>query len=158
MLGLISDPCSVEYDPTVARNGVGSVKVLGYEFPNYVGYYGDNFQYLSPSMVARNNSRALKLRVYMNVNDRPVYHNDGETCIWWEKQFRHWWLGLCDQFGENNGFAYLHPDCVTPHVVKSGKNWKRGGSDQVLSLDSVYPVAASSDSFKSPNLSSAVST
>ena len=65
-----------------------------------------------------------------SANERDVYHHESNNkfCIWWHKQWRHWWLGDCDNIGQNLGYAYLGPDKSCPNEGKSG-DWRRGGSD-----------------------------
>ena len=65
--------------------------------------------------------------------ERDVYRHENLTqhCIWWHKLYRHWWVGHCDNLGENHGFAYLAPDTLCPHEGKVG-DWRRGGLDTPL--------------------------
>jgi hypothetical protein len=30
-----------------------------------------------------------------------------DKCVWWHQQYRHWWVGPCENVGTNSGFAYL---------------------------------------------------
>ena len=71
-------------------------------------------------------------------NGRGVYRAEKspQNCIWWHKQYRHWWLGDCRKRGNNHGFAYLGPDETCPHDGGEGE-WKRGGSDEVLKAGKV---------------------
>ena len=65
--------------------------------------------------------------------ERDVYQheNENELCIWWHKEYRHWWLGNCDNIGQNTGHAYLQPDKNCPNEGKSG-DWKKSGSDETI--------------------------
>ena len=71
-------------------------------------------------------------------NGRGVYRgqHNSNNCIWWHKQYRHWWLGDCQKRGNNHGFAYLQPDTTCPHDGSDG-DWRRGGSDEVMKQGNV---------------------
>ena len=75
-------------------------------------------------------------------NGRGVYRGEknNHNCIWWHKQYRHWWLGDCQKRGNNHGFAYLQPDTTCPHDGADGE-WRRGGSDEVLKEGNIKAVA-----------------
>ena len=39
------------------------------------------------------------------INNRPVFTKDEgivDICIWWH-EYRHWWIGSCENLGANNG-------------------------------------------------------
>ena len=63
-------------------------------------------------------------RVYISMR-RP------QNCIWWEKKYRHWWVGDCEKRGNNFGSAFLEPDEECPHHNAEG-NWKRSGTNENL--------------------------
>ena len=63
-----------------------------------------------------------------------------QNCIWWHKQYRHWWLGDCRKKGLNHGYAWLEPDLACPTDPPPGGEgegkplWRRGGTDEALPL------------------------
>ena len=63
-------------------------------------------------------------------NERDVYQHESknENCIWWHIK-HHWWIGKCDDIGQNRGHAYLNPYKSCPNEGKSSGDWRRGGSD-----------------------------
>ena len=65
-------------------------------------------------------------------NGRDTYRSveNPKECIYWHP-LGHWWVGNCDMRGVNKGEAYLQPDKTCPYDGAT-KEWKRGGSDQVL--------------------------
>lgn len=67
------------------------------------------------------------------IKERDVYYHVSryDFCIWWHKQYRHWWLGKCKDIGENAGYAYLNPDKSCPHEGKSSE-WHKSGSDKTI--------------------------
>ena len=72
-------------------------------------------------------------------NERVVYRHElnSQSCIWWHKQFRHWWAGDCRKKGLNHGYAYIDPDLACPtDLTEDGHQplWRRGGTDEALSL------------------------
>lgn len=83
---------------------------------------------------------------YLEAN-RPIfegsYERDGK-CIWWHRLYRHWWIGYCDDIGDNAGFAYINEDLgcpseCTPEVEigvfpcpEKSMTWRRGGSNEVI--------------------------
>ncbi len=59
-----------------------------------------------------------------------------DKCIWWHRQYRHWWIGPCENVGTNSGFAYIQPDLRCP-MLSSGLawieiDWRRGGSNEPI--------------------------
>jgi hypothetical protein len=93
--------------------------------------------------------------------NRPVYQMNGK-CVWWHQQFRHWWVGSCENVGLNTGYAYAKEDSICPsHEL----TWRRGGSNEFLNgayiimiEENVYKEAARAESYAStPDWSSATS-
>ena len=65
-------------------------------------------------------------------DERGYYQNQkGIWCIWWHRPYRHWWIGHCNQRGQNHGHAWLKPDSLCPSEGKVGE-WHRGGTDAEL--------------------------
>jgi hypothetical protein len=63
--------------------------------------------------------------------NRPIYINDKkETCIWWNKENRHWWWGPCENVGTSSGNAYLQEDNSCPLGLVA--TWRSSGSDEVI--------------------------
>jgi hypothetical protein len=60
--------------------------------------------------------------------NRAIFEKDG-TCMWWHRQYRHWWIGPCENVGLNDGYAYGEEDFDCPHSVQT---WRRGGSNEIL--------------------------
>jgi hypothetical protein len=60
--------------------------------------------------------------------NRPVYQKNGK-CVWWHRQYRHWWIGPCENVGMNTGYAYVKEDSDCPSYENT---WRRGGSDEFL--------------------------
>jgi hypothetical protein len=60
--------------------------------------------------------------------NRPVYQRNGK-CVWWHLQYRHWWIGPCENVGMNTGYAYVKKDSDCPSYEHI---WMRGGSDEFL--------------------------
>ena len=72
-------------------------------------------------------------------NERVVYRHEKYTqgCIWWHKQYRHWWIGDCRKKGLNHGYAWLEPDLACPSDTGADEGlplWRRGGTDEALPL------------------------
>ena len=71
-------------------------------------------------------------------NERVVYRHEKlpQGCIWWHKQYRHWWIGDCRKKGLNHGYAWLEPDlaCPTDLDGEGSPLWRRGGTDEALPL------------------------
>ena len=80
--------------------------------------------------------------------NRPIFEGVEEQegkCMWWHRFYRHWWIGLCDDIGDNAGFAYIAEDLSCPseciRKVEEGVficprrsiTWRRGGSNEVIS-------------------------
>ncbi len=49
---------------------------------------------------------------------------NGDKCIWWYREYRHWWIGPCENVGTNSGYAYIYPDvrCPSPSY---GSKWTK---------------------------------
>jgi hypothetical protein len=73
--------------------------------------------------------------------NRPVFQRNG-NCVWWHRQYRHWWVGPCENVGLNDGYAYLEGDNECPASHKHA--WRRGGSDEIILDAMVYWFAAAS--------------
>jgi hypothetical protein len=72
--------------------------------------------------------------------NRPIYRKEeADSCIWWHKPYRHWWIGGCEQVGTNSGYAYMLEDTSCPDP--SNPTWRVRGSDEMenalLSADAV---------------------
>jgi hypothetical protein len=78
---------------------------------------------------------------YLSAN-RPVYIKD-DKCIWWHKEYRHWWFGPCENVGGNAGHAYIEEDVSCPFLTDVNKpirgtnetlelTFRRGGSDEII--------------------------
>jgi hypothetical protein len=87
---------------------------------------------------------------YLYAN-RPVYLKGNDAadgkCIWWHKEYRHWWVGPCENVGNNAGFAYINEDtsCPYPYFNNDFKlTWRRGGSDEIVSGIESYAWAIAS--------------
>jgi hypothetical protein len=64
--------------------------------------------------------------------NRPIYRKDsgkGDSCIWWHKPYRHWWIGDCEQVGTNSGYAYILEDTSCPD--SSNPTWRIRGSEEM---------------------------
>ena len=81
--------------------------------------------------------------------NRPIFEvfhgaRQNDKCMWWRHFSRHWWIGLCDDIGDNAGFAYIDEDLSCPSEcipeVEFGDfvcpersiTWRRGGSNEVI--------------------------
>ena len=66
---------------------------------------------------------------------KQVFEKDAK-CIWWHRQYRHWWIGPCEYVGTNSGHAYIGPDMRCPLLSEGIQwteiDWRRGGSDEPL--------------------------
>jgi hypothetical protein len=60
--------------------------------------------------------------------NRPVYQNN-RNCVWWHRQYRHWWVGPCENVGLNDGYAYIEQDV---NCVIGGVEMRRGGTDEII--------------------------
>ena len=58
------------------------------------------------------------------------YYKKGINCIWWHKEYRHWWIGDCNNRPENVGHAWLEPDVTCPN--QAGSDWRKSGTDEEL--------------------------
>ena len=64
--------------------------------------------------------RSLKTDSFETLEaNRPVYQSD-ETCMWWHRPGRHWWIGSCDDIGTDAGYAYLEKDLDCPDDIGKG--------------------------------------
>ncbi len=76
--------------------------------------------------------------------NRIVYEKNGK-CVWWHRQYRHWWVGPCENVGLNDGYAYAESDVECP----SGSLWRRGGSDEYLhSAEVAWRILASAGGYE----------
>jgi len=66
--------------------------------------------------------------------NRPVFQRNGK-CVWWHRQYRHWWIGPCENVGQNSGFAYIEQDVYCPG---GDVLIRRGGSDEIIRDAKVY--------------------
>jgi hypothetical protein len=60
--------------------------------------------------------------------NRPVYQRNGK-CVWWHQQYRHWWVGPCENVGLNTGYAYAKEDSACPTHEQT---WRRSGSNEFI--------------------------
>ncbi len=60
--------------------------------------------------------------------NRPVFERNGK-CVWWHRQYRHWWVGPCENVGLNAGYAYAEEDFSCP---RGDQVWRRGGSNEII--------------------------
>jgi hypothetical protein len=60
--------------------------------------------------------------------NRAIFEKDGK-CVWWHRQYRHWWIGPCENVGWNAGYAYAEEDFDCPDLEQT---WRRGGSNEIL--------------------------
>jgi len=72
-------------------------------------------------------------------NERVVYRHElnSQACIWWHKQYRHWWVGDCRKKGLNHGYAWIEPDIDCPTDLSDDGHpplWRRSGTDEPLPL------------------------
>jgi hypothetical protein len=83
--------------------------------------------------------------------NQPVYQMNGK-CVWWHRQYRHWWVGLCENVGLNTGYAFAKEDVDCPSYEQT---WRRGGSDEFLNGVHVYTkyYEAAGSSYYSPPIS-----
>ena len=46
-------------------------------------------------------------------NNEPIFVNEnGNKCIW-KQDINMWWIGNCEEIGQNKGFAYMN-NCQCP--------------------------------------------
>ena len=45
-------------------------------------------------------------------NESVFIDENSDNCIW-KGEFNTWWIGVCDDVGQNKGFAYMK-DCKCP--------------------------------------------
>ena len=67
-------------------------------------------------------------------------------CIWWEKEYRHWWVGDCGKRGNNYGSAFLEPDELCPHHSSIG-DWKKSGTNENLGNAKIIEVMPGDERF-----------
>lgn len=79
-------------------------------------------------------------------NGRRVYKSSRSPlhCIWWDKKFRHWWVGDCEKQGSNYGSAFLEPDETCPHHGKVA-GWKRSGTNEILANGKVIELLSKAE-------------
>ena len=71
-------------------------------------------------------------------SNRVVFLKDDGHCIWWNYQYRNWWVGQCENVGSNSGFAYLEEDSTCPFndnifsSIQITQTWRRGESDELI--------------------------
>lgn len=66
------------------------------------------------------------------IHNRPVYVKNDKQCLWWHRQFRHWWMGACEHIGDNQGYAWLVQDLSCPTVPQEKVIWRRGGNNAII--------------------------
>ena len=54
-----------------------------------------------------NNETGEFLTQYMD--GKQIFVSDA-YCVWWHREFRHWWIGDCQNVGTNSGYAYIDSD------------------------------------------------
>ena len=79
--------------------------------------------------------------------NRPIYNGLNEReeeCMWWHLPTRHWWIGKCEDIGENVGYAYIDEDLSCPtycirEVIEETSScteklptWKSGDSNEII--------------------------
>ena len=74
-------------------------------------------------------------------NERRAYISlrSPHNCIWWENDYRHWWIGDCEKRGNNYGLAYLEPDENCPHDGLNSR-WRRAGTNEILTNGKIVEV------------------
>ena len=74
-------------------------------------------------------------------NERRAYISlrSPHNCIWWENDYRHWWIGDCEKRGNNYGLAYLEPDENCPHDGFNSR-WRRAGTAEILTNGKIVEV------------------
>ena len=75
------------------------------------------------------------------INTRRTYISlrSPKNCIWWDKKFRHWWIGECGKRGNNYGYVFLESDVVCPHHGDTG-DWKRSGTNEILKTGKIIEL------------------
>ena len=61
------------------------------------------------------------------VNGRSFYmgaegEGNSNCCIWWHKEWDHWWIGNCGLQGDNDGYAWLDSNDNCPNNDKWRNN------------------------------------
>ena len=76
--------------------------------------------------------------LYSQVDDvleanRTVYQKN-DSCVWWHRGGRHWWIGHCQNIGTDSGYAYLEEDYYCPYgnggVLKG--TWRKGDNNKII--------------------------
>ena len=80
--------------------------------PNFSGEGGVSFTVINRYLMA----------------NRPIYQSD-QTCMWWHRSGRRWWIGYCEDLGTDYGFAYLEEDFNCP----SRGTWRRRDNEERIS-------------------------
>jgi hypothetical protein len=76
----------------------------------------------------------LYIKIEYSEGNRPIYKEDkSDSCIWWHKFYRHWWIGTCENVGTNSGYAYLQEDGSCPSIpYPNNATWRSGGTDEII--------------------------
>ena len=65
--------------------------------------------------------------------NRTVYQKN-DSCVWWHRGGRHWWIGHCQNIGTDSGYAYLEEDYYCPYgnggVLKG--TWRKGDNNKII--------------------------
>jgi hypothetical protein len=79
------------------------------------------------------------LKIEYSEGNRPIFKKENRnSCIWWHRPDRHWWIGDCKNVGASSGFAYLQEDTSCPNLPNlSNPTWRRESSDEILNQFSV---------------------
>ena len=67
-----------------------------------------------------------------NRNHQNYQIKNNDSCIWWHRGGRHWWIGPCENAGTDSGYAYLQEDldCI-PHGEARG-TWRNALTDEAF--------------------------
>ena len=65
------------------------------------------------------------------VDNRPIYQSN-ETCMWWHRAGRNWWIGSCEDIGSDSGYAYLKEDLSCPDSDILDGGWRKRDTDGTL--------------------------
>ena len=114
---ILKDKCPICCDTVVTL----AITALNFENEEYNSNYTASFQNLEKSVF---------------VNNRPIMKSGKGHCIWWHES-RNWWIGPCENVGQNTGYAFLETDLKCPSTSNNVWTpnfgiWKEAATNEVL--------------------------
>ena len=99
-------------------------------------YSRSKFAKNNPNIFGRYIANVKSLNDTALINGDLVFHNhETNYCMWKQDTEIIWWIGKCENVGENFGIAYMD-DCDCPY--DSSCTWKNYLNYEVLNIEVIY--------------------